>query len=524
MKYLKKKLNHRKISILFFSIFISFSINAGCDKKQNPDQKHSSFSDKKDPIKKYAQTITISELRDHVYYLASDEMEGRRSGSNGSKAAANYIANNFEKAKLKGFFSEDAPYFQKFNMEKKEQLECFLESDFSSVEIWKDFLEVSSDFEGEKEIELLLLGYGRDADFEGINLAGKLAAFFSGDPESSESAKFLDRFKILRALERGAAGYLMITSEEERFLNYIHRVKQYFPAMRYYQAKTSQQALNSVRKIDIVSSAVAKLLGMNRGDFEKVREKMKQGKDEKTYKTKLRMKTTYKKFGVIPTENVLGYFEGTDKKNEYVIVTAHYDGRGMDGNIVLNGANDNATGVAAIIEIAEAFSAAIENGFRPRRSIIFMMPTAEELLAIGSSYYVENPAVPLKNTVVNINVDAIGREDAEHPNFKNHIFVYCSKNGKNDLKAVRAKAEKIFALNLRIKIKEKYSGSDNVSFEKRGIPAIAFTSGQCKDHHGPGDDPRIVQYKKLEKVTRLIFATIWEIANRDRSISRILAN
>jgi hypothetical protein len=524
MKYSRIVFCHEKISILLILIYLVFSLPAGCSKKQDSHQKQNNFSGQKNPVDEYAHTITINELRNHVYYLSSDEMEGRQSGSKGAKAAADYIAKNFKEAKLKGFFNGDAPYFQKFDMVKKELMECFLENEHGRAKNWKDFLEFNSDFEGEKEIELHLLGYGRQTDFEDVNLTGKLVAFFSSDPESSESAAFLDRLKILRAFEREAAGYLMITSEEEKFLDYIRRIKPYFPAIRYYQAITSAQALTSKRKIDIAPSFVAKLFGISPADLDAVAKDMQYGKVERAYRTKLRMKTRYKRHGVVPTENVLGYFEGTDKKDEYIILTGHYDGRGMDGKVVLNGANDNATGVAAIIEIAEAFATAIQNGHPPRRSIIFMMPTAEELLAVGSSFYVENPVVPLYKTIVDINMDPLGREDADSLGLKNHVYVYCSKNGREDLLSARAEIEKKFASNLRIAEKERYGGSDNTIFESSGIPALAYTTGKSKDNHGPGDDPDKVQYEKLEKVTRLIFRTVWEIANREQGIKKMNFN
>jgi hypothetical protein len=524
MKFLWKIFNHRKISIVLILFSFVLSLNAGCTKKQDSHQSHNSISENNKPVDKYAQTITLDELKEHVYYLASDDMEGRQSGSEGAKAAADYIAENFKGAKLKGFFSEDAPYFQKFDMEKKEQLECVLENEYGSVENWNDFLEFSSDFEGEKEIEIVLLRYGRQADFENVDLKEKLAVFFSGDPESSDSDGYLDRLKIIRAFEHEAAGYLMISSDEEKFLNYIKLIKPYFPAIRYYQAKNSTQALTAKRKIDIAPSAVAKLFGMSPAEFDKVRKEMKHGKGEKVFETKLMMKTTYSKHGIVPTENVLGYFEGTDKKDEYLILTAHYDGRGMDGDVVLNGANDNATGVAAIIEIVEAFSVAIEDGHHPRRSIIFMMPTAEELLAVGSTYYVENPVVPLEQTILDINMDPLGREDGDRPDLKNHIYIYCSENGKQALLNARAKVEKEHASNLRIVEKEKYAGSDNTSFESWCVPALAYTTGKSKDNHGPGDDAEKVQYEKLEKVSRLIFATVWEIANREEGIERVVSS
>ena len=150
----------------------------------------------------------------------------------------------------------------------------------------------------------------------------------------------------------------------------------------------------------------------------------------------------------------------------------------------------------------------------PKEASFFFLPAAEELLGLGSTYYVDNPVVPLSDTIVDVNMDPLGREDAEHPNLKNHVYIYTSINGKKALNDVRAKTEKNFALSLRIETKEIYQGSDHVFFERNGIPAIAFTTGSCKDNHGPGDDADKIQYQKLEDIARLIFATVWDIANR----------
>jgi len=139
-------------------------------------------------------------------------------------------------------------------------------------------------------------------------------------------------------------------------------------------------------------------------------------------------------------------------------------------------------------------------------------------LGLGSTYYTDNPVVPLSQTIADINMDPLGREDAERPSLDNHVYIYTSKNGKEHLNDVRAKVEKNFASSLNIEEKNNYSGSDFVFFERKGIPAIAFTTGSSKDNHGPGDDADKIQYQKLEDITRLIFATVWEIANRQERI------
>ena len=515
----KNKISSIFVVLCCFALLIC-TMNAGCQQETNSSKEDIDLSSKeKNPVFEFAKTITLEELKEHVYYLSSDEMEGRQSGSKGAEAAALYAANLFKENNLTGFFLGEEDYFQIFNMEKREVVECSLENENGRASNWQDFLEISNDFYGERELDVYFLGYGREKDFEGIAIAGKLVSFWSGDPESNKSPGDIDREKSALAVELGAAGSILVPQNEEQFLDYIQQIKPYFPAIRYYLFKNPDEALDSQRNISISASALANLFGKRPEEFEALKKLKSSPKDKfPTLSTKVRMKTSFKSHGIIPTKNVLGFIEGTDKKEEYIILSAHYDGRGIVDGKICNGANDNATGVSAMLEIAQAYSFAVENGCRPRRSIIFFLPAAEELLGLGSTYYVDNPVVSLSNTVVDVNMDPLGREDAERPDLDNHVYIYTSKNGKKNLNNVRAKAEKDFSASLNIKEKNNYSGSDFVFFERKGIPAIAFTTGSCKDNHGPGDDANKIQYQKLKDVARLIFATVWEIANRQERI------
>jgi hypothetical protein len=503
-------------------LLLAFLFFAGCKKASTSgESKGTSASKENESIREFAQTITVDELKEHVYFLSSEEKEGRHSGSEGARAAARYIAENFQAMDVKGFFSGEDVYFQKFDMAKKELLECYLEKENERAENWVDFLEFNSDFSGESDAELVFLGYGTETDFNAADINGKLAAFLSGYPASARPDREYDRLKVGMAFERGAIGYMLIPQEEEPFLKYVKQIKPYFPSIRYYLFMTPEEAVHAPRSITIASSKAAGLLGMSPEEFNAVKDDLKGDKTaDSLYRTTVHMKTTYKKHGIFPTENVIGFIEGTDKKDEYIILSAHYDGRGIKDGKVCNGANDNATGVAAMLEIAEAFSLAAEKGSKPRRSVIFFLPAAEELLGLGSTHYVENPAIPLSNTILNINMDPLGREDGERSDLKNHVYIYVSKNGKKDINSARADVEKDFASDLRIEIKERYEGSDNVFFERKGIPALAYTTGPSKDNHTPGDTADKIQYEKHKDITRLIFATVWEIANRDETISR----
>ncbi len=514
-------LNKNTIYLMILIIAIS---SMGCEKGDVQKGQHKSGgSVDATRIAEFAATINESELREHVYYLASDAMKGRQSGAEGARAAARYIADHFAEADLQPCYSHQEPYFQKFEMERKELLECYLESEFGRVENWQDFLEITSEFEGEKNAELLFLGYGRKSDFEGIDITDKIIAMLSGDPKSKVPDRALDQKKINFVLQHGGIGSIFIIADDEGFGEYIRRIRPYFPAIRYYIRKDSSEVFHAPRVITLGTAAFAKLMGKSVAAFKEHTRLYESGEPNgDPLSITLKMNTRFKQHGIVPAENVLGYSRGEGDLDEWFIVTAHYDGRGMDGSVVLNGANDNATGVAAMLELAEAFSQAARNGHAPRRNLIFCTPAAEELGALGSAYYVENPAVPLEKTILNVNMDPLGREDGERPALKNHIFIYTSANGKEALRALRTRAEKGFGADLTIKTKENYTGSDFVNFETAGMPVLAYTTGKSTDNHGPGDDPEKVHYKKLEKITRLIFATLWEAANSEAPIAENL--
>jgi len=178
--------------------------------------------------------------------------------------------------------------------------------------------------------------------------------------------------------------------------------------------------------------------------------------------------------------------------------------------------------VATVMEIAEAFMMASEDGHFPRRSVLFLAPDAEEIGGVGSIYYLDHPVFPPSETAVDINIDGIGREDASRPKLKNFVHVYLSRNGRTDLKKMRDRAVEALATDLRLEWRESYAGSDNVFFERVMIPAIALGTGQPRDHHKPTDTADKIKYKNVQDIARLAFAFAWEIANSENTIQRVI--
>jgi Zn-dependent M28 family amino/carboxypeptidase len=229
---------------------------------------------------------------------------------------------------------------------------------------------------------------------------------------------------------------------------------------------------------------------------------------------------------VVSTENVLGFIEGTDLKDEYIIITAHYDHVGINNGDVYNGADDDGSGTVAVMEIAQAFAEAKKNGQGPKRSILFMTVTGEEKGLLGSSYYVNYPVLPLEKTITNLNIDMIGRIDEAH--IENRDYVYLIGSDKLSLQ-LHDLSEQVNATYTNLELDYKYNAdddpnrfyyrSDHYNFAKNNIPVIFYFNGTHADYHKATDTIDKIEFELLQKRAQLVFYTAWEIANRDERIT-----
>jgi hypothetical protein len=220
------------------------------------------------------------------------------------------------------------------------------------------------------------------------------------------------------------------------------------------------------------------------------------------------------------SENIWAFIEGTDKKDEIVVISAHYDHVGMKNGEVYNGADDDGSGTVALLEIAAAFQKAKKAGNGPRRSILFLHVTGEEHGLHGSRFYAENPLFPIANTITNINIDMIGRRGYEKENNDNYVYVIGSDRLSSDLHRISEEANtKYIGMELDYKYNDLndpnrfYYRSDHYNFAKKGIPAIFYFNGVHDDYHKPTDTPDKIDYPLLTKRTKLAFAVAWELAN-----------
>ena len=236
--------------------------------------------------------------------------------------------------------------------------------------------------------------------------------------------------------------------------------------------------------------------------------------------------TTNKMIDWVKTENVAAIIKGSEKPDEYIILTAHLDHVGKKGDDIYNGADDDGSGSMVLLEIAQAFKLAVLDGNRPKRSIVILHVSAEEKGLLGSKYYVENPLFPLENTITNLNVDMIGRTDpTRESNNDNYIYLIGTDRLSSLLHETSEKVnEKTVNLELDYRFNawddpnRFYFRSDHYNFAQYNIPVIFYFSGTHEDYHGPGDTADKIRYDLLTKRAKLIFHTAWEIANMEETI------
>ena len=473
--------------------------------------------------------ITKKTLKKHIEILASDSLEGREVGQPGELLAADYISNHFKNIGIPPY--KDSTYYQKIPLEKRAIESAIIKINGNKYEFKKDFYTYPNFNQTKIQSKnILFLGYGietKNYNDYNINVEGKVVAIFSGEPKDDQGNYLVSgskekcpeshwKFKLNTAKEKGAKAVLFIN--ENYHSNYEkaeHKIDH--PGVSLVQKEEPIPFFYINEKI------TNNILGKNKA--EKIKKKIK---SKKTPYNKLINKNifleTKNKDTFFYGNNVLGFIEGTDPKlkNEIIVITAHYDHIGVIDGLIHNGADDNATGTAALLEIASAFQFAKKSGQNFKRSILFFPNSAEEKGLLGSYYYVENPEFPLENTIACLNVDMIGRMDEFHPNDSNYVYLIGSDKLSTDLHNISNHANKKYVnMDLDYTFNDPndpnrfYYRSDHYNFAKKNIPSIFYFSGVHEDYHKHTDITEKLVYEKVEKTAKLIFYTAWELSNAE---------
>ncbi len=514
-------------------IFLAFSLVLGI-----------SVAIAQDPAAKYAGSITGDNLKKHLTIIAGPEMEGRETGTEGQRKAAAYIESQFKAMGLKSAPALNG-YQQLYPLYQDSLLTSKLSGGGSDAVFGTDFItplnaNENGSFKGKK---LIFIGYGIDdkaySDYTNANVKGKVVVFIMGEPK--KDGKFVisgtNRIsewtfpgtakKLATAAAKGAIGALVINPQQETFnqrtVDNSKKTGVYFP--RAAEGKTINYAL--------ISHAYARMLFGNEFAVDTIIARARRSEVtqingvEKKYKTNF----SFSKYrNTINASNVVGVVEGTDKKDEYVFVTGHYDHLGMRDGKIYYGADDDGSGTVGVMLMAEAFAKAAAEGKGPRRTIVFMTVSGEEKGLWGSEYYSDHPFYPLEKTTVDLNIDMVGRVDTERKTADSLNYVYVIGHDKlsSDLPIINeGMNNKYTQLVLDYKFDDPndqnriYFRSDHYNFARKGVPILFFYDGMLKaDYHKPTDTVDKINWDLYEKRVKMIFHTAWEMANRDEMLKR----
>ena len=479
----------------------------------------------------FSQTISASDIRAHIGFLADDVLEGRETGERGQKVAAAYIQAHFKRLGLLPGNKEENSYQQTYyvNRTTLKKGKCFIGS--KTFNYGSDYVNDRSPLPDELSGELVFAGYGISSEgydnLEGVDLKDKIAVVLAGSPERIKGSK-LDMLKSWRSRkdgieDAGAKAMVMIVPDSM------------YSTFRRNARKTSFEVSISrgSRMPGIyLSQGMGKyLLKQMKGKPQKLMSTLRTVANPPSLKASqvsFRMVSEVDRKSV-PAENVLGLLEGTDKMEEVIVLTAHYDHIGMSRKgEVNNGADDDGSGTATIMELAEAFVMAAKAGNRPRRSLLFMTVSGEEKGLWGSDIYTQHPIFPLEQTIANLNIDMIGRIDkkyAQREDSTNYVYIIGSDKLSTDLHFIsegvnqqKTNLTLDYTYNDENDPNRFYYRSDHYNFARRGVPVIFYFTGVHKDYHRPTDDIEKIRYEKTAKIGKLIFHTAWELANRAERI------
>lgn len=470
----------------------------------------------------FAKSITVENLRRQLFTIADAEMEGRETATEGQRKAANYIENEFRSLGLSpGNKDRYQMYFPVF-------IDSLLELSFSLNNMprvaGEDFtVNVSSSHPAAFRFsEAVLAGYGRSSaahdDYKGTDLKGKLVMVWSDDTTGSRMpgtpVRYNSYAQEATAVKNGAAALLVISNNITP------------PAVKSNMFVNPYQKTQRLPTYYISEKLAREIIGSRYNE-------LKASARQETFVTQTigaEIALTFNKSLVhLQSSNVLGLLEGTDLKDEYVVLTAHYDHLGKRNGTIWFGADDDGSGTSAVIELARAFTKARAAGRGPRRSILFMTVSGEEKGLWGSDYYSEHPALPLDKTSVNLNIDMIGRIDPgrNYGDSTNYVYVIGDDKLSSDLKPISESINKKYSkLELDYKYNDPqdperiYYRSDHYNFAKKGVPVIFYFSGLHPDYHKPSDTPEKINFTLLQKRTQFIFFTAWEMANRNDMLKR----
>ena len=489
------------------------------------------------------ESITAAQLRDYLYFVASDEMEGRDTPSRGLDLTAKFIALNLSRWGFKPA-GDGGTFFQKIPLQSQKLLvaETMASLNGQKLTLGTDF--IARAVSGNASGSLVFVGHGlqlksKSLDpYQGIDVRDKLMVVIEGMPKGVGRNDLRGKIGVdyetaeSYARKNGAKGIVTIPTFTLRFWDRIHQ--QTIAANRATLVNSTPATIPTI----VASEKIAQqIFAGEKLDYETLKKQITDGQIGASFDLTAAKQLNFAvKASTDPlsTQNVVAVLEGSDPtlRSEYVAVGAHYDHVGVgnpdqSGDRIFNGADDDGSGTVAVLAIAEALA----RGPKPKRSVLLVWHTGEEKGLWGSEWFVDHPTVPLNQIVAQLNIDMIGRSrkagdtDSRNANLTgpDEIYVIGSKMMSSDLGAL---SEKVNQSYLKLQFNYKYDDpndterfffrSDHYNYAKKGIPIIFYFDGVHADYHRQSDHPDKIDYDKMEKVTRTVFASLWKLASGPR--------
>jgi len=453
-------------------------------------------------IRKFTKSITAKKLKAKLSIIASDEMKGRETATEGQRRAAAYIENHFRSLGLQP--GNGNSYQQEFTLYMDSITRYTVTVNGETLTPAKDYsVSVNGAANGTWAInELLFVGTG---NFDTTtNVEGKWVV-------TDEGNFFTLRQKLSQISRRKAKGILLVgKSYPKNSLTLTGRMG------------LQKSAGTAVPYIGISFSSFGKMIGKTIDSAALV------ALPKQAYTTNTSITLGKEQVQKVST-NVIAVLPGTDKKDEYVFLTAHYDHLGSEGDsVIYYGADDDGSGTTAVLQMAETFANAAKKGYAPRRSIVFMTVSGEEKGLLGSEYYSEHPIFPLEKTSVDLNTDMVGRIDPKYKgDSMNYVYVIGEDKLSSDLLPITDSINKLY-LNMELDRRFNditdpnrfYYRSDHYNFARKGVPIIFYFNGTHADYHRKTDTIDKINFGLMEKRVKLVFLTAWDMANRNNMLKR----
>ncbi|TKJ31947.1 hypothetical protein CEE39_06670 [bacterium (candidate division B38) B3_B38] len=487
-------------------------------------------------LKEALSEISSRDLHAHIGFLASDELQGRGTPSLSLDTAARYLQAEFEKYSLTPG-GEDGKFQQPYTIDAYPLTEDNFTVSLSIRDKEKKLSrnEIIPLFAGlagtsiEAKGSIVFAGYGITAperewdDYQDLDVRGKVVLVIEGAPwEVDLNIPFgydVLLGKWVNASQHRAAGFIYATplfgKEEPQSVSFVRSlVGESVPSRKSLEPQIRWCVPGIAISFEVANELVETA---NQGSLSSLMEKT--NKENKPLCFPLEQCQLSLKLEAEPKEatayNVIGILKGSDPKlaEEYIAITAHYDHLGVrqpvNGDSIYNGADDDASGTAGVLELAQAFSSLPEEA-RPRRSILFLLVSGEELGLYGSAHYAENPTIPMSQIKANINLDMIGRCPEEG--------VEVIAPGSDWLAEMVKKSAQSLELET---LPERHPEwrliyySDQFSFVYHNIPAVFCFTGDHPDYHQPSDEIEKLNFSAMEKIVRAVFLAGWKLANQD---------